>query len=218
MFKPLDIVMVTSIQSNSYCVLSHDNSLSVSLQDLSVFTMPFLEGDPGRAERDGSRKVKPLFTFSAHVIWLIVTLNWRRDRMYKHQPTFQQFKTSKTPKCNINCSCKDKNKLMEKEVKRRSRRSDMMQELSETQSTEINRSVNFIWSAVSLYSMTPMQLKGRDKIPLIWLRDIFVCLELVTSQNSNKTKFGNVSFSESCWDDCFCDITDPDQTRIIPTS
>uniref|UniRef100_I3KLA6 Protein kinase, AMP-activated, gamma 2 non-catalytic subunit a n=1 Tax=Oreochromis niloticus TaxID=8128 RepID=I3KLA6_ORENI len=33
---------------------------SVLLQDLSVFTMPFLDGDPGRAERDGGTKGEPV--------------------------------------------------------------------------------------------------------------------------------------------------------------
>eukprot|EP00064_Thunnus_orientalis_P016737 superscaffoldBa00003384_g16808 len=34
------------------------NSLTsrVHIKDLGVFVMPFLEGDPGRAEKDGSRK------------------------------------------------------------------------------------------------------------------------------------------------------------------
>ncbi|XP_072235152.1 5'-AMP-activated protein kinase subunit gamma-2-like [Leuresthes tenuis] len=34
--------------------------LRLLMPDLSVFTMPFLEGDPGPAERDGSRKGEPL--------------------------------------------------------------------------------------------------------------------------------------------------------------
>uniref|UniRef100_A0A7N6BVW5 CBS domain-containing protein n=1 Tax=Anabas testudineus TaxID=64144 RepID=A0A7N6BVW5_ANATE len=33
---------------------------SVCVQDLSVFAMPFLEGDAGRAEKDGSRKGEPV--------------------------------------------------------------------------------------------------------------------------------------------------------------
>lgn len=38
-------------------------NIQLSQQDLSVFAMPYLEGDPDQANKDGSEKVKLVWTW-----------------------------------------------------------------------------------------------------------------------------------------------------------